>query len=701
MPGRPPRNPIFWFVPALLACVLVLSGLCLFLIRGQTRTAQSLLREQERLSLDQTQQQFRRQIETQWQKALRELPPHAASYAAFRQWDQQLEEPVFGFCLDDSGLLVYPNFQLLAQPGAPADEIKEALNTLLTDAIVSRDPKYGGSEPGGERGEENYRRMVAAAERMEQDKAIALAMNILTDSSDRWINGGVLTSLPASVILLELEEISEKTMLRQAALVDIWLNLYEEGRLPLSAVTFPWLKRMQEQCRRRNEMESWLLRERRVSRLVQQVHWAEKFLPRLNLLLRRHLYNPKRTELPLQILNSDPAEAPFLLLCRFQVAPSIRLVGVVVDLETFCQRFERAIDQADWRAAEVRIRIVRPDLSEPHGGLSTAGLEADRNPPSSVLAEGRASSASRPSQREESASNSFVERRILDPWAPQFLVEARPRDLSGFERRALQKNLLYLTLVALTIASCILVLFLGSRAFQEQQRLSKLRSDFLTNVSHELRTPLTAIRLHAETLERQLKTNPSPAKSSLETIVSEVDRLSLLINDVLEFTRLENDKKRYLWESVDLAAVIRESMQLFSQQLAELRFQVSLDLPDSLVLERADRAALKQCAVNLISNSLKFSPRERYLAVRLRAQNHEALLEMEDRGIGIKSEDRPYIFDKFYRGTGLDPALSGTGLGLTLCKAFVEAHGGTIAWENPASGIGSLLVIRLPITHAS
>ena len=701
MPGRPPRNPIFWFVPALLACVLVLSGLCLFLIRRQTRTDEGLLREQERLSLDQTQQEFRRQIESQWQKAMRELPPGSASYAAFRQWDQQLDEPVFGFCLDDSGLLVYPNFQLLAQQGAPTNEINKALSASFADPILSRDPKHGGSEPGGGSREENYRRMLEAAERMERDKAIALALNILTDSSDRWLNSGVLASLPASVILLELEEISEKTTLRQAALVDSWLNLYEEGRLSLSAVAFPWLKRMQEQCRRRNEMESWLLRERRVSRLVQQIHWAEKFLPRLNLLLRRHLYNPKRTELPLQILNSDPTEAPFLLLCRFQVAPSIKLVGVAVDLENFCQRFERAIDQAEWRAAEVRIRIVRQDLSEAQGGLSTASLEADRNPPSAVLAEGRAPAASRPSPPDGSASNSFVERRILDRWAPQFLAEARPRDFSAFERRALQKNLLYLTLVALTIASCMLVLFLGSRAFQEQQRLSKLRSDFLTNVSHELRTPLTAIRLHAETLERQLTTNPSPAGSSLETIVSEVDRLSLLINDVLEFTRLENDKKRYLWESVDLAVVIRESMQLFSQQLADLRFQVSLDLPDSLVLEKADRGALKQCAVNLISNSLKFSPRERYLAIRLRAQNHQALLEMEDRGIGIRSEDQPYIFDKFYRGTRLDPALSGTGLGLTLCKAFVEAHGGTIAWENPVSGIGSLFVIRLPMTHAN
>ena len=284
---------------------------------------------------------------------------------------------------------------------------------------------------------------------------------------------------------------------------------------------------------------------------------------------------------------------------------------------------------------------------------------------------------------------------ILGPLSS--FVEARPRDLKAFQQRAWQKNLLYLTLTGLTIGACVLILFMGSRALKEQQRLSKLRSDFLTNVSHELRTPLTAIRLHAETLERQLARTSSPAAGSAETIIGEVDRLGTLINDVLEFTRLENDKKRFVWEKVDLVAVLEESMQLFSHQLTDAGFEVTLDLPDSLILRRADRAALKQCAVNLISNCLKFSPHEKHMVLRLKQENGEAVWETEDRGIGVLPEDQPRIFAKFYRSSSLDPAISGTGLGLTLCKAFVEAHGGSIEWEAPASGAGSRFVIRLPV----
>jgi signal transduction histidine kinase len=166
---------------------------------------------------------------------------------------------------------------------------------------------------------------------------------------------------------------------------------------------------------------------------------------------------------------------------------------------------------------------------------------------------------------------------------------------------------------------------------------------------------------------------------------------------VLEFTRLENDKKRFVWERVDLVAVLQESMQLFSQQLTETGFVVTLDLPESLILRRGDRAALKQCAVNLISNCLKFSPVDKCILVSLRDENGTAVWETEDRGIGVLPEDRPRIFDKFYRSANLDPAISGTGLGLTLCKAFVEAHGGSIEWEAAASGVGSRFVIRLPV----
>jgi signal transduction histidine kinase len=639
---------------------LVLSGLCLFLIRRQAGSEQNRLHEQERLSLDRAQQEFRQRIERRWRDAITTLPASPPIQTALQAWDQELAPDFMGFWLDDSGIFVFPNYGFVTQAAGLPDALQQTLMRLFaaktsTGGMPSRES--AGTE------ESAWRQMATTVDRGDPIKAASMAKTVLSRIQR---NSPAVRALAASVIVLETGEVSEGTLIRQATLVDAWLSAYQEGSIPLSSDALPWLRRMQEQCRRRNEKESWLLRERQLTRETRRIQWAEKFLPRLNLLLRRHLYNPARAELPRQALTSEPSEDPFLVLCQFQASP-FRLIGVVADLETFCRSLEASFDQAAWRPPEVLVRIGRAD-SLPR---MDAGLTNDLS--------------------------SLTEQRILDPWAAQFTIEARPRDLVAFQRRSLHKNLLYLTLTGLTIGACVLVLFMGSRALKEQQRLSKLRSDFLTNVSHELRTPLTAIRLHAETLERQLARMNSPTAASAETIVGEVDRLSALINDVLEFTRLENDKKRFVWETVDLVAVLQESMQLFSQQLADAGFAVTLELPESLILRRADRAALKQCAVNLISNCVKFSPLDKCILVRLRDENGTAVWETEDRGIGVLPEDQPRIFDKFYRSASLDPAASGTGLGLTLCKAFVEAHGGSIEWEAPASGTGSRFVIRLPI----
>jgi len=656
---RSEKTLAFWFIPALLVCVLVLSGLCLLLIQRQAGSEQNRLREQERLSLDRAQQEFRQRIEQQWQSALKTVPANPAVQTALQNWDEGLAPDFLGFWLDDSGVLVFPNYRFLSQATALPSLLQQALTR-----IFASEGRNGSNHEISTTEETAWRQMLATAERGEAPTAVSTAAAILARSQE---GSPSALALAASVMLLEKEEISEGTLIRQAALVDAWLNAYQDGSMALSSDVLPWLRRMHEQCRHRNEKESWLLREKHLFREIRRIQWAEKFLSRLNLLLRRQLYNPARGELPLQVLSSDPSEEPFLVLCAFQSAPSFRLIGIVADLQTFCRTLEASFDQAAWRPPELLVQIRRADSSP----QTASGAGA--------------------------SDSSLSEQRLLDPWAAQFTIEASPRNLKTFQRRALQKNLLYLTLTGLTIGACVLILFMGSRALKEQQRLSKLRSDFLTNVSHELRTPLTAIRLHAETLESQLARMNSPSAASAETIVGEVDRLSVLINDVLEFTRLENDKKRFVWERVDLVAVLQGSMQLFSQQLADAGFAVALDLPESLILRRADRAALKQCAVNLISNCLKFSPNDKSILLRLREENGKAVWETEDRGIGILPEDQPRIFEKFYRSGSLDPAVSGTGLGLTLCKAFVEAHGGSIEWEAPVSGTGSRFVITLPV----
>jgi signal transduction histidine kinase len=594
-----PPNPTFWFIPGMLVCVAFITGLCLFFIRRQLNSEEDRLHQMERITLEQTQQLFRRDLEDRWQRAASRFPEGIPEYPVLRAWDHGLDAKDLGFCLDNSGLPLYPAYQI-----------------------------YSGQT-------------IAAREGVGTSSLL-----------QAWRVPGRLSSV---TLTLEKGEVAIQEIERQAALIDGLFQEYSAGSLPLTPLSLSWLARLEEQCRRRNDQEAWLRRESELARLVRQTQFAERFLARMNLLLRRNLYNTARANLPPQYLTSDPSDDPLLIICKFVDRPPLGLFGVVIDLEEVASKVEKLTARSTWLPDEIQVRVHRASLSSQAGTL--------------------------------------VESRILDPSAPQYVVRATPRDPALFQRRAWQKNLLYMATVLLSSFAFVLVLFFGNRALKEQERLSKLRTDFLTNVSHELKTPLTAIRLHAEALERIV---PPSAAASVETIIGEADRLGLLIRDVLEFTRLENDKKKFLWEAVDLVSVIKESVRLFSQQLDQAGFELSLDLPENLILERADRDALKQTATNLISNSLKFSPERKFLGIRIRRNGGRAIWEVEDRGLGIPSKDLPHVFDKFYRGTSLDPAISGTGLGLTLCKAFVEAHGGEIHIESSPDQ-GSRFIIELPM----
>jgi signal transduction histidine kinase len=583
----------------MLVCVVFITGLCLFFIRRQLNSDDERLHQMERFSLEETQQLFRRDLEDRWQRAARQFPEGIPEYRALREWDHRLGEDDLGFCLDNSGLFLYPAYQIYS-----------------SQPISSRE---------------------------------GLGASSLIEA------GRVPGALSAATLTLEKGETTTREIEQQSGLIDRLLQDYWSGSLPVTPFSLNWLVRLEEQCRRRNDQEAWLRRESELARLVKQTQFAERFLARMNLLLRKNLYNTARANLPPQYLTSDPSDDSVLVICKFVNRPPLGLFGLVIGLEQVCSKVETLAARSSWLPEEVQVEIHRVSLS----------AEAEK----------------------------LVESRILDPVAPQYVVRVTPRDPALFQRRAWQKNLLYLATVLLSAFAFVLVLFFGNRALREQERLSKLRTDFLTNVSHELKTPLTAIRLHAETLERMV---PPTAVASVETIIEEADRLGLLIRDVLEFTRLENDKKKFIWEAVDLVTVIRESVRLFSQQIEQAGFELSLDLPESLILERADRDALKQIATNLISNSLKFSPDRKVLAIRVYRNGARAIWEVEDCGLGIPSRDLPHVFEKFYRGASLDPAISGTGLGLTLCKAFVETHGGEIRIESSPDQ-GSRFIIELPV----
>jgi signal transduction histidine kinase len=224
-----------------------------------------------------------------------------------------------------------------------------------------------------------------------------------------------------------------------------------------------------------------------------------------------------------------------------------------------------------------------------------------------------------------------------------------------------------------------------------------MRSQFVSSVSHELKTPLTAIRMFAETLQMRAGADPKIQAEYLETIVNETERLTRLLNNVLDFSRIERGQKSYHMEPALLADVVHSAARTMRFPLTEQGFNFRVDVCGGLPPIRLDRDAIEQAILNLLSNAMKYSGQSRDIDLRLCAQNGSVLIQVEDRGIGIPADERERIFERFYRvPTAENRAISGTGLGLALVVHIAQAHGGRVEVEsNP--GAGSTFSVRLPL----
>jgi signal transduction histidine kinase len=267
--------------------------------------------------------------------------------------------------------------------------------------------------------------------------------------------------------------------------------------------------------------------------------------------------------------------------------------------------------------------------------------------------------------------------------------------VSGFRSR------LYLYLVLLLLVSILAGTGLGVAALRRQTRLASLKTSFVSNVSHELRTPLTSIRLYTEMLEMGGDGMASEARaSSLGTIRRECERLQRLIDELLDFVRIERGIKQYRLEYEEMGPLVRGVAEEF-RMLAEsegYRYEVSIepDLPEL----RVDADAVRQMLLNLLSNAVKYSDSEREIVVRAFRRDAELGLQVEDRGVGIEPAEQQRIFEEFYRvDTRLSSPRSGVGLGLTLVRRLAEAHGGRVSVESER-GRGSRFTVWLPLASA-
>jgi signal transduction histidine kinase len=239
-------------------------------------------------------------------------------------------------------------------------------------------------------------------------------------------------------------------------------------------------------------------------------------------------------------------------------------------------------------------------------------------------------------------------------------------------------------------------LFLVYRNVKRELHLSRLKSDFVANVSHELKTPLALIRLFAETLELGRVPGEDKAKQYYRVINKESQRLTQLINNILDFSRIEAGRKEYRFARADLGRIVHDVLESYRFPIEQQGFTLEVDIAEDLPAAEVDKEALSQALINLVNNAIKYSPKEKFLRVAARAEGDDILLSVTDRGIGIAKEDQKRIFEKFFRAEdSLVHETKGSGLGLSLVQHILEAHGGTVRVES-TPGRGSTFTLVVP-----
>lgn len=271
-----------------------------------------------------------------------------------------------------------------------------------------------------------------------------------------------------------------------------------------------------------------------------------------------------------------------------------------------------------------------------------------------------------------------------------------PSAASGTDVAALQRTL-YGVALLLVLSITFFGAFLVWRDVRRELRLADLRSQFVSSVSHELKTPLTSIRMFAEILQTKDPPDPKMQADYLGTIVGESERLTRLLNNVLDLSKIEQDRMMYRPRPTSLAEVAHRAVQAVEYPLEQEGFTLSVDSQDELPPVSVDPDALEQAIINLLTNAMKYSGESREIDLRLRSEDGHAVVEVTDCGMGVAPQELERLTEKFYRvPTAENRHVPGTGLGLTLVDHMAKSHGGDLRVRSVV-GEGSTFAIWLPL----
>ncbi len=237
---------------------------------------------------------------------------------------------------------------------------------------------------------------------------------------------------------------------------------------------------------------------------------------------------------------------------------------------------------------------------------------------------------------------------------------------------------------------------------QKLAKVNKLKDEFLANLSHELRTPLTAITAWAELLDtlyaRDLGLRTPELSEGLNTILNSSTALTQIIEDLIDLSRIQNDKLDLDLIPTDIHAPIKEALQMIRQQAKNKQIQLELRQDPHLPAMPVDSQRIRQVIWNLLSNSLKFTPPNGKIIVTTQLRDNQVEILVQDSGIGIEPSFLPYVFDRFRQEEGTKKRrFQGLGIGLTITKALIEAHHGQISVSSAGRNQGTTFTLTLPL----
>lgn len=298
--------------------------------------------------------------------------------------------------------------------------------------------------------------------------------------------------------------------------------------------------------------------------------------------------------------------------------------------------------------------------------------------------------------RESALGPAVLAEQVLSPPLQDFrLAVVSPRG-DPVAQASTRNRALYGVLLGLFYLTLTFGVVYTARTLYREARLSRMKTDFVSLVSHELRTPLTSIRMFIETLALGRVKDPAESQEVMSLLMRETERLSTLIERVLDWARIESGRKLYQRELLAVEALVDDAVEAFKAQRLEGGVNLTVAVASGLPAVSADREAIAGALLNLLQNAFKYSGEDKRIALTARACGRWVDLAVEDRGVGIARRDRKRIFERFYRVDNLlTRRTEGSGLGLAITRKIVEAHGGRISVQSEL-GQGSRFTIQLP-----